>query len=43
MEAQGTDSPRIIASLSDDDITVICDIDIRPSGLASRRMPDRED
>ena len=40
MEYQGMDSPGIIASLSDGDITVVCDVIKRPDGLVSGRMSD---
>ena len=38
---QGIDSPLTLASLSDENITVICDGTRRPGGLVSERMPDR--
>ena len=38
---QGIDSPLILASLSDEDITTICNVIRRPGGLVSRKLPDR--
>ena len=38
---QGIDSPQNLASLSDEDITVICDVIDMPGGLVGERMPDR--
>ena len=41
VDGQGIDSPWTLASLSDEDITIICDIICRPSGLVSGKTPDR--
>ena len=37
---QGIDSPRILASLSDEVITAICEVIRRYSGLVGRKKPD---
>ena len=41
VDDQGINSPRILASLSDKDITTICEEIRRPSGLIGGKMPDR--
>ena len=41
VEDQGIDSPWTLASLSDEDITAICDMINRPSGLVSGKTLDR--
>ena len=38
---QRIDSPQILASLSDEDITIIWDVIRRPGGLVGNKMPDR--
>ena len=43
-EASGRQSDRFLwtlASLSDDDITVICDVTWKPGGLVSGKIPDK--
>ena len=41
MKDQRIHSPWTQVGLSDDDITVICDVIRRPGDLISGRMPDR--
>ena len=41
VEYQGIDSPLTLASLSDDNITAICDVIYRPGGLVSRKTKGR--
>ena len=41
MDDQGIGSIRILASLSDKNITVFCDVIRRPGGLVGGKMPDR--
>ena len=41
VDNQGIVSTQTQASLSDEEIATICDVIRRPSGLLSRKMPDR--
>ena len=39
---QGIDSPWTLASLSDEDIVIVCNVSKRTGGLAGSKMPDWE-
>ena len=41
VEDQGIDSPWMLASLSDEDITTVCDVIHRPGELVNGKTPDR--